>query len=410
MYYDRELSFLTRILSKMRIHTAIIDPDNTRVEDFDFGLRKFLGTEDDYYRKIADTMSWIDGNTIYKLEDTYYCKYIFMVLPDTKKVEVLIIGPYMLFEMSSRQLMEKAERNNITQQQLRQLEKYYMHIPVLNDEMPLFNMVNVFAENLWGKGKEYDIVDINSDNTPSLVESFYAIGSVTDRDMSLQMKLMETRYEYENQLMDAVTNGLTHRAEKMLSQATGRFLEQRGTNPIRSVKNYCIICNTLMRKAAEKGGVHPLNLDKTSSEFAGKIEAITDFEKSKKLMSEMARAYCRLVRKKSVKQFSQQIQKTVMHIQSDLSGDLSLCVLAAAQNINPSYLSALFKKETGKTVTEYVNEKRIELASQLLRTTNLQIQTVAQYCGMADANYFSRVFKKYKGMTPTVFRDTPFTN
>ena len=74
--------------------------------------------------------------------------------------------------------------------------------------------------------------------------------------------------------------------------------------------------------------------------------------------------------------------------------------------VNASYLSTLFKKETGKTLTEYVNGKRIEYAIFLLNSTQLQIQAIAQYCGISDVNYFTRLFKTAVGKTPKEYRDS----
>lgn len=78
------------------------------------------------------------------------------------------------------------------------------------------------------------------------------------------------------------------------------------------------------------------------------------------------------------------------------------------QGISKSYLSSLFKKETDMTITDYVNHKRIQYASVLLSTTHLQIQTVAQHCGMMDVQYFSRLFKKIKGESPVEYRQNAF--
>lgn len=74
------------------------------------------------------------------------------------------------------------------------------------------------------------------------------------------------------------------------------------------------------------------------------------------------------------------------------------------QNISSAYLSSIFKKETGQTVTEYVTVKRIEMAKRLLSNTNLQIQTVAQHCGILDVHYFSKLFKKHTGLTLKDYR------
>ena len=91
-------------------------------------------------------------------------------------------------------------------------------------------------------------------------------------------------------------------------------------------------------------------------------------------------------------------------IESDLTGDLSLHTVAEKNNVSPGYLSGVFHQETGKTFTEFVNEKRMEQGERLLRSSALQIQTIAQYCGIPDVNYFSKLFKKHYGKTPKEYR------
>ena len=56
------------------------------------------------------------------------------------------------------------------------------------------------------------------------------------------------------------------------------------------------------------------------------------------------------------------------------------------------------------TLTDYVNKKRIDNAVFLLNSTKMQIQTVAQYCGIPDVNYFTKLFKRYIGKTPKEYR------
>ena len=164
--------------------------------------------------------------------------------------------------------------------------------------------------------------------------------------------------------------------------------------------------NTLLRKAAEKGGVHPIYLDKISSEFAVKIEQSSSLAESYPLMKDMFRSYCRLVRKHSMKKYMPIVQKTILIIDTDLSADLSLSALAEQQNVSLGYLSTVFKKDTGKTISEYIREKRIQHAIYLLSTTHLQVQTVALHCGIMDVQYFSKIFKKETGKTPKEYRES----
>ena len=172
-------------------------------------------------------------------------------------------------------------------------------------------------------------------------------------------------------------------------------MENRADTLLRDYKNYSIILNTLLRKGAEVGLVHPIHIDKLSSYFGRKIETITSFEQGKALFAEMIRKYCFLVKNHSLKAYSLLVQKVITRIDTDLTMDHSLKTYAELLNVHPSYLSSLFRKETGVTLTEYVNQKRVEHGVFLLNTTNMQIQTIAQQCGFSDINYFTRIFKKF---------------
>lgn len=406
MYYRAELDFFRKTLEKMRIQTILLHYDDLPEEPVDFGLRKFLGNEQEYHQSIRESSRWSRNNTVHKLTDAYFCNYIFFNLPETDPSASLLIGPYMTFQMTGQRIMEEAERFGIPATQVRHLEDYYLNIPVIADDSPLFALIGSLAESMWGSGRAYEIVDLRQEMLTISVPPRTEPDSKDKDDTLLQMKIMETRYAYENELMENVSKGLTQRAERMLLRATREFMKQRIADPLRNLKNYCIISNTLMRKAAEKGGVHPLHLDRTSAAFAAKIESAPNVDAAQALIAEMAHVYCRLVRKQSPKQYSPLIRKVVSHIEAELAGDLSLRNLAAVHNINPSYLSTLFRKETGKTVTEYINERRMETAMQLLSSTRLQIQTIAQHCGMSDANYFAKLFKKQFGQTPKQFRES----
>ena len=121
-------------------------------------------------------------------------------------------------------------------------------------------------------------------------------------------------------------------------------------------------------------------------------------------MVEMFQSYCRLVHDHSLKKYSPIVQSVILIIDSDLSADLSTQTLARAQSVSLGYLSAVFRKETGKTVSQFVREKRVNYAKHLLTSTSLQVQTVALHCGIMDSQYFTKIFKAETGFTPKEFR------
>lgn len=81
----------------------------------------------------------------------------------------------------------------------------------------------------------------------------------------------------------------------------------------------------------------------------------------------------------------------------------NLCEMFA---VSPSHLQHLFKKQMGMGLVEYLNKHRVFCAENLLRNTHLPICDIAEKVGFTDYGYFSRVYKKYRGISPTEFRKT----
>ncbi|GKH30670.1 response regulator [Muricomes sp. OA1] len=98
------------------------------------------------------------------------------------------------------------------------------------------------------------------------------------------------------------------------------------------------------------------------------------------------------------------IKKAVQFIENNYNEQIGLTDIADAVGLNASYLSRLFKKETGESVTEHLTLLRIEKAKKLLKDDSLRLRDVAMAVGFNDVSYFSNTFKKIAGMSPTEFR------
>lgn len=92
------------------------------------------------------------------------------------------------------------------------------------------------------------------------------------------------------------------------------------------------------------------------------------------------------------------------YISENYSEKITTAQLAALCFLSESHFCRFFKKAIGKSAIDYINEYRIEKASVLLTQTDESIASVAALTGFEDANYFSRVFRKYKNTTPENFR------
>lgn len=408
MHYEPELIFFRKLLGNFHLNTNLLESGSDTIPAFDLGLRRLLYSEPDYIPLFHRLVKGVRPNTVYRISDAYLCNYILLLLPDISPESFLVIGPYTQAEHPVRTIFCNADRLSIPAQLMPQLEKFYTDLPYLPDENTLFSLVSSFGERIWEGIDNFTLeyTEYDEYTTPQRDEPLTARSEFSEpEDAFLSMQVLEERYASENRLIQAVAQGLVHKAEMMVANNERLGIEERLPDPIRNIKNYAIILNTILRKGAEAGAVHPLHIDSLSTSFAKKIEQIGSREGGLELYQEMVRKYCLLVKNHSLKGYSLLVRKVLTRIDYDLTADLSLKAQADFLNVTASYLSTLFKKETGMTLTEYVNRKRIEHALFLLNTTKMQIQMVAQYCGIPDVNYFTKTFKKYIQQTPKEYRE-----
>ncbi len=98
------------------------------------------------------------------------------------------------------------------------------------------------------------------------------------------------------------------------------------------------------------------------------------------------------------------VQTMCDYIRNHLADDLSVTRLAELFNYNQSYISRLFKQIRGETLSQYIKNARLKQAETLLKSTDLPVQEISARVGFDTVQYFSMVFRKEIGATPTAFR------
>lgn len=232
-------------------------------------------------------------------------------------------------------------------------------------------------------------------------------------------QIMEERYLGEDQLLDYISQGKlkdcirfykTGQEQTAVEKLEDVYNRYPG-NPMRSCKNYLISLNTLCRIAARRGGVTAFVVSSISYKYALVIEGAPSIEfLQDKVVPMMLSDYCILVRDYSIHQYSALTKKIASYILDHLPSPLSVNQLAEEFYLNPSSLSRKFKKETGFSVTEFINHHRVKLAQYYLEHGYLNISEVACLVGYSDGNYFCRIFKRLTSLTPTQYLDNVRTS
>lgn len=101
----------------------------------------------------------------------------------------------------------------------------------------------------------------------------------------------------------------------------------------------------------------------------------------------------------------QTVNKVIMYINDELEKDLTVESIAANFHISTSHLSRIFREHVGITLVEYLNVRRVEESQYYLRHTMKSITSISDQFHFCNQSYFTRIFKKYTGVTPKHFRD-----
>lgn len=98
------------------------------------------------------------------------------------------------------------------------------------------------------------------------------------------------------------------------------------------------------------------------------------------------------------------VELVIAQIETDVARAWEIAELAALVNLSASRFRHLFKEETGRTVNQYLRERRLVLAEFLLRTTFLSIKEVKSEAGVSSMSHFVQYFKERYGVTPSAYR------
>lgn len=109
--------------------------------------------------------------------------------------------------------------------------------------------------------------------------------------------------------------------------------------------------------------------------------------------------------KMAVNRYGHVVDEVMRYIEENYADDeLSLNLIASHVNFSPNHLSMIFSQQTGQTFIKYLTEYRMKKAKELLRCTGKRSSVISAEVGYKDSHYFSYLFKKTQGMTPTQYR------
>lgn len=224
-------------------------------------------------------------------------------------------------------------------------------------------------------------------------------------------------FKLEDTITDEITNGNIEKVNETLERISlNDFIDDMFDSnhseeeALRAFKNLLLNINTFCRIAAKNGEVIPFILYLVYMRYNMLIETSDSVEFLRdEIFLNIPREYATIVAKYSTRGYSKVMKEIVYEISQNLTKNLTLKEIASNHDIHPVHLARKFKTETGITFIAYINELRIDLAKYYFHLNEYRLSEVVHLAGFNSHSYFTKVFKKITGQTPTKYiKQLPF--
>ena len=191
----------------------------------------------------------------------------------------------------------------------------------------------------------------------------------------------------------------------------GRFVESDGVgilsrNPVTNLKYHFVITTAMITRLCRQNGMELEKAFRLSDFYIQKLDDIDNVKDVQKLHDDMVIDFT-LKMKNYLRNDtnSKHINACKEYIYVHIKDRISIEDIADYLDVSPSYLSKLFKRETGQSVSAYIREKKIDVAKNLLRFSDYSLIDISNRLSFSSQSHFIQQFKDVVGVTPKKYRD-----
>ena len=190
-----------------------------------------------------------------------------------------------------------------------------------------------------------------------------------------------------------------------------RFTECDGVgvlskNAVTNMKYHFVITTAMITRLCKQNGMEMEQAFRLSDFYIQKLDGIYTVEEVQSLHDEMVMDYTEKMRRYfRDNTYSKHINASKEYIYSHIKERITIEDLADSLGVSASYLSRLFKKETGISVSAYIRRQKIEMAKNLLQYSDYSIIEIANRLSFSSQSHFIQQFREVTGMTPGKYRD-----
>ncbi len=216
---------------------------------------------------------------------------------------------------------------------------------------------------------------------------------------------LEEEYSY----YEAVSSGNIDYVQENCKRNT--FINPEGmgilsTNPLTNIKYHFVVTAAMITRRCVEAGMELEQAYRLSDFYILKMDSCNSIQSISQLHKDMSLDFTgKMLLLKKNAAISKPIILCMDFIYNHISSRITIKELANYTDLSPSYLSRLFKKELGISISDYISEKKIEKAQNLLKYSDFTFIEIANYLAFSSQSHFIQTFKKAVGLTPKKYRD-----
>ena len=309
---------------------------------------------------------------------------------------IYAVGPYIREPFTDIQTVEVLSKNGFSGSFLEPLRLYYGSL-ALGNQAGIASILSMILSSLY----------------PERIFSFelrrFGQGGEKENKtnpLSASYEAVYRKYETENAFLSYIEQGEPERALRVFASMTTMASDELKVYVPNSPQVAMASLRTLVRKAAERSSLSVIAIDKIVQDATLRMDKAKNYPEFFEAIRDYIYRIATAVKEhlEGDKNLSPKIIQVRDFLKENYAGDVTLETVANKFLVSKNHLSRTFKKEMGMGVVDYLAHLRIEEACSLLRGGDLAIADIANYVGYEDPNYFVKVFRKKKKMTPSQYR------
>lgn len=219
--------------------------------------------------------------------------------------------------------------------------------------------------------------------------------------------ILRAPYNPELEFYSVIKSGDVKKTEELCRDT---FTDKKGLgvlskNSMQNLKYHFVITIALIARYCIEGGMDVSTSYALSDFYIQKADESNTPGELNRLHRQAALDYAgRMKKLRKDKICSIHVVRCIDYMHDNLHSRITIEELANLVDLTPSYLSRLFKKETGVSVSEYIQQLKVDAAQNMLLYSDFTPSRISSILAFPDQSYFTQVFKKYTGVTPRKFQ------